>query len=89
MAMRLSEKLVKMGRVVIHPEPRQADSLDSHARVGENEEADSTTQRLVLAEANVVQSLLTIVRLFHTSGWCCCCGWSNVSFQIVVYLYLL
>ena len=53
-----------MGRVVIHPEPRQADSLDSHARVGENEEVDSTTQRLVPAEANVVQSLLTIVRLF-------------------------
>ena len=56
--------MVKIGRVVIHPEPRQADSLDSHARVGENEKADSTTQRLVLAEANVVQSLLTIVRLF-------------------------
>ena len=46
--------MVKIGRVVIHPEPRQADSLDSHARVGENEEADSTTQRLVPAEANVV-----------------------------------
>ena len=53
-----------MGRVVIHPEPRQADSLDSQVRVGENDEADSTTQRLVPAEANVVQSLLTIVRLF-------------------------
>jgi len=53
-----------MGRVVIHPEPGQADSLDSHVRVGENEEANSTTQRLVLAEANIVQSLLTIVRLF-------------------------
>ena len=53
-----------MGRVVIHPEPRQADSLDSHARVGENEEVDSTTQRLVPAEANIVQSLLTTVRLF-------------------------
>ena len=56
--------MVKIGRVVIHPEPRQADSLDSHARVGENEEADSTTQRLVPAEANIVQSLLRIVRLF-------------------------
>ena len=56
--------MVKIGRVVIHPEPRRADSLDSHARVGENEEADSTTQRLVPAEANVVQSLLTTVRLF-------------------------
>ena len=64
MAMRLSKKLVKMGRVVIHPEPGQADSPDSHARVGENEEVDSTTQRLVPAKANVVQSLLTIVRLF-------------------------
>ena len=64
MAMRLFEKLVKMGRVVIHPEPGQADSLDSHARVGENEEADSTTQILVPVEANIVQSLLTIVRLF-------------------------
>jgi len=53
-----------MGRVVIHPEPRQADSLDSHARVGENEKVDSTTQRLVPTEANVVQSLLTIVTLF-------------------------
>ena len=64
MAMRLSKKLVKMGRVVIHPEPGQADSLDSYARVGENEEADSTTQRLVPANANIVQTLLTIVRLF-------------------------
>jgi hypothetical protein len=45
---------VKMGRVVIHLEPRQADSLDSHARVGENEEADSTTQRLVPTEASIV-----------------------------------
>ena len=53
-----------MGRVVIHLEPRQANSPDSHARVRENEEADSTTQRLVPAEANVVQSLLIIVRLF-------------------------
>ena len=53
-----------MGRVVIHLETREADSLDSHARVDENEEADSTTQRLVPTEANVVQSLLTIVRLF-------------------------
>jgi len=53
-----------MGRVMIHPESGQADSLDSHARVGENEKADSTTQRLVPTEANVVQSLLTIVRLF-------------------------
>jgi hypothetical protein len=32
--------LMKMGRFVIH-QPRQADSPDSHARVGENEEADS------------------------------------------------
>jgi len=55
---------VKIGRVVIHLVPGQADSLDSHARVGENEEVDSTTQRLVPAEANIVQSLLTIVRLF-------------------------
>jgi hypothetical protein len=55
---------VKIGRVVIHLEPGQADSLDSHARVGENEEADSTTKRLVPAEKNIVQSLLTIVRLF-------------------------
>jgi hypothetical protein len=53
-----------MRRVVIHLEPGQAYSLDSHARVGKNEEADSTTQRLVPVEANVVQSLLTIVRLF-------------------------
>ena len=53
-----------MGRVMIHPESGQADSLDSHAGVRENEEADSTTQRLVPAEANVVQSLLIIVRLF-------------------------
>jgi hypothetical protein len=53
-----------MGRVGIHPEPRQADSPDSHARVGENEEANSTTHRLVPVEANVVKSLLTIVRLF-------------------------
>ena len=53
-----------MGRVVIHLETREADSLDSHARVDENEEADSTTQRLVPTEVNVVQSLLTIVRLF-------------------------
>ena len=53
-----------MGRVVIHPEPRQADSLDSHARVGENEEAGSTTQRLVHAEVKIVPFLLTIVRLF-------------------------
>ena len=43
MAMRLSKKLVKMGRVVIQPELGQADSLDSHARLGENEEVDSTT----------------------------------------------
>jgi hypothetical protein len=43
-----------MGRVVIHPEPGQANSPDSHARVGENEEADSITQRLVPAEANIV-----------------------------------
>ena len=55
---------MKKGRVVIHPEPGQAESLDCHARVGENKEADSTTQRLVPAEANVVQSLLTIIRLF-------------------------
>jgi len=53
-----------MGRVVIHLETREADSLDSHARVDENEEADSTTQRLVPANANIVQTLLTIVRLF-------------------------
>jgi phage/plasmid primase-like uncharacterized protein len=53
-----------MGRVVIHPEPGQADSPDSHAQVGENEAADSTTQILVPIEANEVQSLLTIVRLF-------------------------
>ena len=53
-----------MGRVMIHPESGQADSLDSHARDGENEEADSTTQILVPVEANIVQSLLTIVRLF-------------------------
>ena len=53
-----------MGRVVIYPEPGQADSLDSYAQVGENKEANSTTHRLVPAEANVVQSLLTIVRLF-------------------------
>ena len=51
-----------MGRVVIHPEPRQADSPNSHARVGENEEVDSTTQRLVPAKANIVQP--TIVRIF-------------------------
>ena len=53
-----------MGRVVIQPELGQADSPDSHAQVGENKEANSTTHRLVPAEANVVQSLLTIVRLF-------------------------
>ena len=53
-----------MGRDMIHPESGQADSLDSHVRVGENEEADSTTQILVPVEANIVQSLLIIVRLF-------------------------
>lgn len=33
--------LVRMGRVMIHPGLGQADSLDSHGRVGENKEADS------------------------------------------------
>ena len=54
---------MKIGRVVIHLVPGQADSLDSHPPIEENEEVDSTTQRLVLAEANIVQSLFTIVRL--------------------------
>jgi hypothetical protein len=31
---------VKMGRVVIHPEPKQGDSPDCHAQVGENEEVN-------------------------------------------------
>lgn len=72
--------LKKLMRMVIHQEPGFDNDGFGHRRVGENEEAYSTSERMVPTEAN------NNPRLDCKCFSCCCSSCSNVSFQMVLYL---